>query len=267
MRRLRQRKPHSAIETATMPELDLTSIEQTLRECGVTGPTLSPAEKDALDREGYVVFRDVVHADWLARLRVAFENACVSSVGAVKESGTRHANDLVNLDSVFESVYTHPRLLAAVDHVLQVPFRLAQINGREPLPGYGQQGLHADWTARARGEPYRIVTSIWLLDDFTGDNGATRLVPGTHMLLTPPPKSLADPASRHKDQRIIAAPAGSVLVFNGHLWHSGTRNKTDHRRRVLQCSFVGREETRFARIKVQNAERLSSPARSILGET
>ena len=244
--------------------IELNSIEQTLRECGVTESTLSQGEKEALDREGYVVFGDVVDADWLARLRAAFETACVSSAGAVRESGTRHANDLVNLDTIFESVYTHPRLLAAVHQVLRVTFRLAQMNGREPLPGYGQQGLHADWTARARGEPYRIVTSIWLLDDFTKDNGATRLVPGTHLLLTPPPKSLADPASRHRDQRIIVAPAGSVLVFNGHLWHSGTQNKTDHRRRALQCSFVGRDETRFARIQIQNPERLSPAAQYIV---
>lgn len=244
---------------------ELNSIAQMLRECGVTESTLLPAEKEALDREGYVVFRDVVDADSLARLRVAFESACDTSDGAAKDSGTRHANDLVNHDPVFQSVYTHPRLLAAVHQILRVPFRLAQMNGREPLPGYGQQGLHADWTARARGEPYRIVTSIWLLDDFTKDNGATRLVPGTHLLLTPPLKSLADPASRHRDQRIIVAPAGSVLVFNGHLWHSGTRNTTDLRRRVLQCSFVGRAEVRFTRVSVTDPERLSPAARYIVG--
>lgn len=242
---------------------ELNSIEQMLRECGVTESTLLPTEKEALDREGYVVFRNVVDADWLDLLKAAFESA--SATSAVKESGTKHANDLVNLDLGFENVYTHPRLLAAVHQILRVPFTLAQMNGREPLPGYGQQGLHADWSARARGEPYRIVTSIWLLDDFTKDNGATRLVPGTHRLLTPPPKSLADPASRHTDQKVIVAPAGSVLVFNGHLWHSGTRNTTDLRRRVLQCSFVGRDEVRFTRVSVTDPERLSPAARYIVG--
>jgi ectoine hydroxylase-related dioxygenase (phytanoyl-CoA dioxygenase family) len=243
---------------------DLDSIEELLRDRGVTESTLTPLEKKALDREGYVVFRDVIDREWLERLQAAFEDACVSSAGAVKETGTRHANDLINLDPVFERVYTHPRLLAAVSQVLQAPFRLAQMNGREPLPGYGQQGLHADWTARARSEPYRIVTSIWMLDDFTAENGATRVVPGTHMLLTPPPKSLADPSSRHADQRVIVAPAGSVLVFNGHLWHSGTRNKTDKHRRVLQCSFVGRDELRFTRVTVNEPERLSPAARYIV---
>lgn len=246
------------------------SIEQILQEFGVTDSILSMREKEALDREGYVIFRDVIGADWLESLRAAFDDGCakdssppVNSV--IKESGTRHIDSLVSRGPVFERVYTHPLVLAAVWHVLQIPFRLAQMNGREPLPGYGQQGLHADWTARAKGEPYRIVTAIWLLDDFTSENGATRVVPGTHRLLTQPPKSLADPASRHQEQKIIVARAGSVLLFNGHLWHSGTRNQTNRRRRVLQCSFVGRDEVRFNAIKVDDAEHLSPAARHILG--
>jgi ectoine hydroxylase-related dioxygenase (phytanoyl-CoA dioxygenase family) len=243
------------------------SFEQTLRDYGVTETALSTAEQEALDREGYVILRDIIDADWLSRLRAAFESGCQNDGGAtvVKESGTRHLNDLVNRDPVFEGALTNPRVLAGVFHILRDAFRVGQIGGRDPLPGYGQQGLHADWTARTKGEPFRIVTTSWLLDDFTGENGATRVVPGTHQLLTQPPKSFADPASRHPDQRIIVAKAGSVLVFNGHLWHSGTANKSSSPRRVLQCSFVGRDEFRFSRIKVDNPERLSPAARYLLG--
>ena len=238
-----------------------------LAQFGITQTPLSPYEREALDREGYVVLPGVVDVDWLEQLRAAFESECEKDGRAtvVKESGTRHLNDLVNRDPVFEGVYTHPRVLAGVHHILRDAFRVGQIGGRDPLPGYGQQGLHADWTARSKGEPFRIVTAIWLLDDFTGENGATRVVPGTHHLLTQPPKSFADPASRHPDQRIIVAKAGSVLVFNGHLWHSGTANKSSRSRRVLQCSFVGRDEVRFTRIKVDAPERLSPVARYILG--
>ena len=245
-----------------------TSFEQMIRDCGVTEETLSRSDKESLDRNGYVVFRDVIDVAWLEQLRSEFEKAAAkgSSALVVKDSGTRHIDNLVSRAPEFERVYTHPLLLAAVYHILRCPFRLGQMNGRDPLPGYGQQGLHADWIAKAKGEPFRIVTSIWLLDDFTSENGATRVVPGTHQLLTQPPKSFADPASRHRDQRIIVAPAGSVLVFNGHLWHSGTRNQTNHRRRVLQCSFVGRDEFRFTRIKVEAPERLSPVARYILGD-
>jgi ectoine hydroxylase-related dioxygenase (phytanoyl-CoA dioxygenase family) len=172
-----------------MIHAEANEIEDELEQCGVTETTLEPAEKEALDRDGYVVLAGVIDANWLERLRFAFERACgkEGKTAGIKESGTRHIDDLVNRDVAFDGVYTHPRKLAAVYHVLRCPFRVGQITGREPLPGFGAQGLHADWTARLRGEPFRIVTTIWLLDDFSSDNGATRVVPGTHVLLTPPP--------------------------------------------------------------------------------
>lgn len=242
------------------------STDEILLACGVSDSTLSPDEREALDREGYVVMTDVVDDEWLERLRAAFERGCKKTAGTsvIKESGTRHLSGLVNLDRAFEVVYTNPRVLVAIHHVLRGPFRLGQMSGRDPLPGYGQQGLHADWTARLKDEPFRVVTAIWLLDDFTADNGATRLVPGTHLFLNQPPKSLADPGSHHPDERTIIARAGSVLLFNGHIWHSGTRNGTSRPRRVLQCSFVAREECRFGRVKVDAPDRLSAVARYIL---
>jgi len=251
-----------------MIEASTTTIENVLRDCGVNESTLSSSESGLLDRDGYVVMQHVIDAGWLERLRVAFESGCEKDgrTPVVKESGTRHVNDLANLDPVFERVFTHPRVLSAVYHILRDEFRVGQIGGRDPLPGFGQQGLHADWTARTKGEPFRIVTTIWLLDDFTLENGATRLVPGTHKMLGQPPKSFADPASRHPDQKIISASAGSVLVFNGHLWHSGTTNKSSRNRRVIQCTFVGRHELRFSRITLANPQLLSAGARYLVGE-
>jgi ectoine hydroxylase-related dioxygenase (phytanoyl-CoA dioxygenase family) len=232
------------------------------------GNTISKREREALDRDGYVVLPNLIDTDGLARLRTAFETECEKDTHAsvVKESGTRHINNLANRGAVFELLYTHSRVLAAAYHVLRDEFRVGQIGGRDPLPGFGQQGLHADWPARSKGEPFRIVTAIWLLDDFASDNGATRVVPGTHKLLNQPPKSFADPASRHPDQTIIVGRAGSALVFNGHLWHSGTMNKSNGSRRVVQCLLVRREEFRFSRISVGSSELLSPPARYMLGQ-
>jgi ectoine hydroxylase-related dioxygenase (phytanoyl-CoA dioxygenase family) len=243
------------------------TVKQILSEFGVTEDVISAEEKEALDRDGYVVFPNVIDEKLLNALRAAFEAGCGrnGSSAVLKESGTRHVNDLANGDRIFEVVYTNPRALAAVYHILRDEFRVGQIGGRDPLPGFGQQGLHADWTARFRGEPFRIVTTIWLLDDFTAQNGATRVVPGTHLLLGQPPKKFADPASRHPDQKIITARAGSVLIFNGHLWHSGTTNKSSRSRRVVQCVFVGRNQLRFSRVQIANPASLRPAASYILG--
>jgi ectoine hydroxylase-related dioxygenase (phytanoyl-CoA dioxygenase family) len=158
--------------------------------------------------------------------------------GDKKQTGTRHVANLASTDPVFDGVYTSPGVLAAVHQILKRPFRVYQLAGRDPLPGYGQQGLHIDWLQRSGSEPFSLVTTIWLLDDYTTKNGATRLVPGSHLVPGPLPKSMQDPANRHPKQKVITASAGSVLVFNGHLYHSGTRNESNQPRRVLQCQFL-----------------------------
>lgn len=253
------------VETAT-----IRGIEEALKHCGVAETTLALAEKDALDRQGYLVFPAIAPKEWLARLRTAFEAAVGQGPQPTsgKQSGTRHVEGLASKDAAFDGVYTHSKVLAAVYHVLKRSFKIFQLSGRDPLPGFGQQGLYNDWLPRTPSEPFSLVTTLWLLDDFTQDNGATRLIPGSHLTPNPLPKSMQAPESRHPDQKIIVAKAGSVLVFNGHLWHGGTRNRTNLQRRALQCQFVARELVRSVQVPGSMPEipqRLGPAARYILG--
>jgi ectoine hydroxylase-related dioxygenase (phytanoyl-CoA dioxygenase family) len=241
---------------ATAP---LHRIEDALAQCGVTATTLTPAEQNALDRLGYLVLLDIIDRTWLAQLRAVVE--------AALDQGQRHGQHihLPWTDPVFDGVYTHPKVLAAVYQVLRRPFRVCGVTARAPAPGQGLQGLHMDFP-RAPSEPFRVVTALWLLDDFTANNGATRLVPGSHRMPNALPKRLQQPESRHPDQQLILARAGAVLVFNGHLWHSGTRNETDGPRRALQGHFRPRELTLLGEERPDLPERLSAAARYLLGE-
>jgi ectoine hydroxylase-related dioxygenase (phytanoyl-CoA dioxygenase family) len=250
-----------------MPETtDVNGIEAALRLCGVTATTLAAEVKESLDREGYRVFPGLIATDWLAQLREAFERAMGPRPNPDSpQTGTRHVESLACKDAAFDRVYTQPTVLAAVYHVLRRPFRVFLLSGRDPLPGYGQQGLHTDWTPRGPTDPFSMVTTLWLLDDFTATNGATRLVPRSHLNPTPLPKSMQAPENRHRDQKILVAPAGSVVVFNAHLWHSGSRNESNRSRRVLQCQFVARDAFRPADTPAEIPARLSPAARYILG--
>ena len=254
------------MDDATMQTRVVNNLEEALRLCGVSDGTLGAREKEALDRLGYVVFPAVVGRKGLERLRAAFERVVGDgpSDASAQRTGTRHVEDLASRAAAFEVVCTHPMVIAAVHHVLRGPFGVFQLSGRDPLPRYGQQGLHADWLPRAAAEPFSIVTAIWLLDDFGPDSGSTRVVPGSHLLTRLPPKSMTAPAARHPDQRIIVATAGSVLLFNGHLWHSGTRNDARGPRRVLQCQFVARTLIRPAHTEAGPPEYLSPAARHFL---
>jgi ectoine hydroxylase-related dioxygenase (phytanoyl-CoA dioxygenase family) len=191
-----------------------------------------PEHLAALDDDGYVVIANALDTALVVRLRRAFEDA--------QESATQH----VRLDEhtperdAWKELEEHAAVCAAARHVLGRPFRVRDIHGRNPLPGFGQQGLHSDWPPRLAEEPFSVVTAIFMFDDFTESNGATRVVPGSHRFTGAIPKSLGQPLSHHASERIITGSAGSVLVMNGHVWHSGRKNESTASRRAAQMVIV-----------------------------
>ena len=96
-----------------------------------------------------------------------------------QEAGADRLADLVNKGSMFGVCFTHPGVLAGIAHVLG-DFKLSSLNFRAARPGHGHQPLHADFGGPVPTAGYQVCNSIWLLDDFTADNGATRVVPGSH---------------------------------------------------------------------------------------
>ena len=248
-------------------------FERTLAECGVGADTLTPAQADDLDGRGFCLFEGLVDPGLLEDLREAVE-----AVGALPpaagergqgergQTGTRHVDPLARGSRHFDGVLAWPEVLAAAHRVLAGPFRISSLSCRDPLPGYGEQGLHVDWGPRPPGDPAWVVTAIWMLDDFTAQNGATRVVPGSHALPSGPPKDLSQPGRRHPDEQLVTGPAGSVLVFNGHLWHSGTRNGSTGSRRSLQMSFVSRIQRYHARVEHPAPGELPAAVRRLLEE-
>jgi ectoine hydroxylase-related dioxygenase (phytanoyl-CoA dioxygenase family) len=202
------------------------------RECGaiVRAAMLAATLLQALDRDGFVLVPDALDRGWVERLRRAFDDA------PSQENGTQHVRLSPETPEreAWRALETHPAIVAAATHVLAAPFRVRDLHGRNPLPGFGQQGLHADAPPRSEGAPYAITTALWMIDDFTEENGATRIVPGSHLVTRPIPKSLAQPLARHPEERVVTGLAGSVLILNGHTWHAGRKNETRGPRRAGQ---------------------------------
>lgn len=249
------------------------NIEQCLEQLGAHGNLLSEEERKALDELGFVVFSNMVGEPWLQQLRAAYEGLMTkegSAAGAEarQETGTRRLSDLVNKGEVFDGMYTHPKVLAAVYHILGREFKLSTLNGRDAIPGQGHQALHPDWAPRSQGEPYHVVNSVWMLDDFKADNGATRLVPGSHLLEGSPANYMADAGADHPNQVLLLAPAGSVAVFNSHVWHGGTINRSDRTRRALFAYYCERKHVQMVDqktyIRMQTYNRISDAAKYIL---
>src|SRR5262245_38522434 len=102
--------------------MKIQNILSAMQALGAGPDTLSPAEKGALDTQGYLILESLMDAAWLERLRKAYE-ALMEKEGANagkevhQEEGTRRLADLVNKGEVFDRIYTHPRILAAAHHV------------------------------------------------------------------------------------------------------------------------------------------------------
>ncbi len=203
---------------------------------------LAEAYREALDRDGFAVVPNVLDEAWRARLLPAFQNAPAQS------SGTQHVrlSDATPELAAWNAMATNPLVFAAAEHILRRPFRVRDLHGRNPLPGFGQQGLHVDWGPGEAGDPYFVVTAIWIIDPFTVENGGTRVVPGSHRLPHSPPAAYAQPLARHPGERVVTGNAGDVLIFNGHLWHSGRRNDSAGPRRAAQMVIEAGEAGRKA---------------------
>jgi ectoine hydroxylase-related dioxygenase (phytanoyl-CoA dioxygenase family) len=222
-----------------------TAMDTRTALAGLGVEPLDPTIAAALDRDGYAVVPDVLDEPQLGAVRARLQELAAqegehAGIEVHQEAGTARLSDLVNKGEVFDVFYTHPIVLAAVAHVLDGDLKLSSLNSRAALPGKGHQGLHADWGPLDLSEGFQVCNSIWLLDDFTPHNGATRVVPGSHLGGVLPGQAMADPADDHPDQVQLLGPAGTVVVFNSHLWHGGTHNSTDQPRRAMHSAWCRR---------------------------
>jgi ectoine hydroxylase-related dioxygenase (phytanoyl-CoA dioxygenase family) len=243
-----------------------------LEDLGVAADSIDDETRARLDRDGYAPLPAVLSEGQLAVIRTRLRELLAAEgdragLEVHQEAGTDRLADLVNKDPVFEVCFTDPRLLACVTHVLG-EFKLSSLNFRAALPGQGLQALHAEGSPVTDPALFSVCNSIWLLDDFTADNGATRVVPGSHLSGKSPGDVMADTSDAFPGEVLLLAPAGTVVVFNSHLWHGGTLNRTSRPRRALHAYFTRRgdaqqlDQRKYAR--PETLARLGPAARFII---
>ncbi|RKU16288.1 hypothetical protein C6503_12740 [Candidatus Poribacteria bacterium] len=197
---------------------------------------LTEPEKDQLDEDGFLLLESLIPLDTTARLR----ERSLALAAAERETGKSHtylANEsaqrvwnLVDKGEIFEEAIQEPKMLAAMAYLLGDDCTLSSFTVNVLYPGAPDAGLHIDYPLSGLPTPRPnfplVANSVWFLDDWTLENGATSCVPGSHRRLEAVPESGVE----YTDELQICGPRGSVLIVNGAIWHGSSRNITNEPR-------------------------------------
>jgi ectoine hydroxylase-related dioxygenase (phytanoyl-CoA dioxygenase family) len=200
-------------------------------------------ERQSLDDLGYVVLDDFIAPDRLQQLRDRVEQVYAEEGENAghefrHEDHVRRLANLVAKGREFEELVSDREVLQRIALVLGDDFKLSSLNARSANPFEDcRQPLHIDAGAIADQRGYWVCNTIWLLDDFSPENGATRCIPGSHKWAKNPVAVLSDPLARHPGEVLVTARAGAVVIMNAHMWHGGTENRTALPRRALHAFY------------------------------
>jgi ectoine hydroxylase-related dioxygenase (phytanoyl-CoA dioxygenase family) len=199
----------------------------------------------ALRYQGCVVVSDVLTAAFIDDARRALR---VAQDGILAELGIERltaANELGTLrlpmryDATFYRFLEIPEVLQLVDATVGPTAILHLMNGfilpsleRQSTPTTYQNSFHRDFP-RYLGGYVASINTLFAIDRFTAENGATLAVPATHQREERP-----DEAYLNDNVVAVEAPAGSMLVFDSTLWHSAGRNYSGADRAALNMQFT-----------------------------
>ncbi|WP_420232655.1 phytanoyl-CoA dioxygenase family protein [Pseudomonas sp. ABY48] len=188
-------------------------------------------DRKQLHQDGYALLRQAIPTEWLADLRAVFDAGVKPSDQWPVPRGMDWRYSMLDDDSKIQAVCRLPQLLSVAGELIGERFFLSQVEGREPLAGGGHQQLHRDLSAQRPGD---IAIALAFFDDYGPDNGATRIVPGSHR-----PEPDAPPFDLNDESRAVqlSGSAGDILVFDVDLVHAGSLNVIGARRRSILISY------------------------------
>lgn len=237
--------------------------KQAIRELGVNSVTLTAAQKQQLDEQGFFMVENVLSAAELAGMRAEFEriHAAEREQGGHEvhvEPGARRLSNIFNKTAAFDRCLAIPEILAAATWLLG-EIKVHGANLRDPVTGHGQQDLHVD-VPKKFADDWWVVNAMLMLDDMTLENGPTRVIPGSQHWAPinvpyvnqgdwePAPLSAEDKArvpvdlgAPYPGEVLVTAPAGSAIICNSSMWHSGTVKQADVPRRMLHLTYTRRD--------------------------
>jgi ectoine hydroxylase-related dioxygenase (phytanoyl-CoA dioxygenase family) len=247
-----------------------------------------------IEKQGYTVIRDLLPPDHVVKMReVLAPYLRREYLGRNNFEGheTERVYSLVAVDPCFADLVEHPRILAICDRFLEPNYLLTASQAIKIHPGETPQSFHTDDGFYRIARPRRAVSvsTIWAVDDFTAENGATQIVPGSHTWGDPeimeqlkgidfttekggkPREEQADAFDAKLRDKVqdVTMPSGSVIVFLGTLLHRGGANRSARPRLALSnqyCEPWARpQENYFLSIPRSKSIAMSERVQALLG--
>ena len=242
------------------------------------GKSSSAVVADALRRDGGVIVRDLAPVGLIEavanELRPRFdefgENHCTDYRSGFSGQKTLRCHGVLRYAPTSSELIAHQMVLDIADAILLpscAEYQIGSATGIEILPGEGDQQLHRD------DSPYPIqlagfelqIGVMWALSDFTAENGATRVVPGSHRFL----RAWHGPDLSLCVQAVM--PRGSALFYLGSTWHGGGANHSHYARTGLintySLGWLRSESNHILEVPPQMARRFNERVRRLLGYT
>ncbi|MBI5262905.1 MAG: phytanoyl-CoA dioxygenase family protein [Bradyrhizobium sp.] len=193
---------------------------------------------DRIRNHGYTVIEAAADSKLVeelkaALLRIEHEHNLGLARTSFEGFKTLRINNLLIYDDLFWEVPLHDNVLPIVERMLDKECLLSSFCSLVLGPGQEAQPIHEDTQLIPLPRPHIpiVLNAIWALSDFTGKNGATRIVPGSHKY---------DHAPEYgKEYEAITAtmPAGGVMLFDSALWHGAGANVSNERRFAFSCAY------------------------------
>jgi ectoine hydroxylase-related dioxygenase (phytanoyl-CoA dioxygenase family) len=189
----------------------------------------------ALEEEGHCIVEGVLSPEATAAARTSLVDVLAATPGGRNDFEgykTQRVYALFAKTRAFDGPATDPLVLGVLDRVLG-HYQLSAPTGIQIGPGEQAQVLHRDQSIYPLplSFPDVVLNTMWALDDFTEENGATRVVPGSHRW--------TDRMAGPDDETVPAVmPAGSVMFYVGKIWHGGGANRTDAPRLGVILEYV-----------------------------
>ena len=228
------------------------------------------SHRQRIAREGFSIIEDAVAPELVAALaadleRLERELAVTPARNVFEGSRTVRIYNLLVHGRLYESIPVHENVLPVVESVLDGGCLVSSLSSISICPGETAQPIHADDQLIPLAKPHAptVCNTMWALTDFTEDNGATRVIPGSHV------RDHSPTFGAPYDSIAAQMRPGSVLVWHGSLWHGGGANRTDRRRVGIAMNYcagyIRQQENQQLGIPREIARGFSPRLRELVG--